>query len=267
MFQQKLISIVKTTAQKDSRINAVMMYGSFTQNSGDVFSDVEFYVFVNDESFKQLDTAEWIFQIHPWQLHFFNEYGTEVVIFDNLVRGEFHFLPEKEVTIIETFKTVGHFPDIDSMCLYDKCGKLRHYLEICANYNVNRYSKENIEFTVNNLINMILYGLNVFKRGEFARSSECLSQAQKYHLQLLRLKENTVDHWVNPTKCLEQEISAQSYQIFSNCCADLNPDNIARAYENLITNTQTLLEQFVSRYAIKDYTALLENIHNYLKEQ
>jgi lincosamide nucleotidyltransferase len=267
LFQLELITAVKNKAQRDSRIDAVMMYGSFTQNCGDAFSDVEFYVFVNDESFKVFNAADWIFQIHPYELHFFNEYGTEVVIFDNLVRGEFHFLPKKEMAIIETFKTVGHFPDIDSMCLCDKDGSLRKYLQICADYEINRYSKESIEFTANNLINMVIYGINVFKRGEFARSVECLSQSQKYYLQLIRLKENCTDHWVNPTKCLEKEISIQSYHKYSDCYANVEPENILRAYENLIANTQSVLRPFVYQYDINDYNTLLNSLNKYLKKQ
>ncbi|BAK93704.1 hypothetical protein TEHAB4_10420 [Tetragenococcus halophilus] len=57
------------------------MYGSFTQDTGDQFSDIEFYVFVADQAFKNLDTKNWIVNAHPIHTHLINEFGTEVVIF------------------------------------------------------------------------------------------------------------------------------------------------------------------------------------------
>lgn len=45
MTQLQMISSVKTIAQVDTNISAVLMYGSFTKNEGDHYSDIEFYIF------------------------------------------------------------------------------------------------------------------------------------------------------------------------------------------------------------------------------
>lgn len=47
-------------------------------------------------------------------------------------------------------------------------------------------------------------GINVLKRGEYARSLELLSQLQKNTLQLIRMAEKNADNWLNMSKNLEK---------------------------------------------------------------
>ena len=51
LVQEKMIQKVKEKSEQDKTIVATMMYGSFTQNSGDIYSDIEFYVFIRDDEF------------------------------------------------------------------------------------------------------------------------------------------------------------------------------------------------------------------------
>ncbi len=44
-------------------ISALLMYGSFVKNEGDVFSDIEFYVFLNPGD--EFDSQDWVNQIAP----------------------------------------------------------------------------------------------------------------------------------------------------------------------------------------------------------
>lgn len=46
MTQLQMINITKSIAQYDENVSAVFMYGSFTKNEGDKYSDIEFYIFV-----------------------------------------------------------------------------------------------------------------------------------------------------------------------------------------------------------------------------
>ena len=81
MTQLQMIDKTKYIAQQDENVSAVFMYGSFTKNEGDKYSDIEFYIFVkNKENFS---AEKWVNQIHPVALYFINEYGTEVAIFEN----------------------------------------------------------------------------------------------------------------------------------------------------------------------------------------
>src|SRR5690554_7804254 len=87
MTQLQMIDKTKSIAQNDKNISAVFMYGSFTKNEGDKYSDIEFYIFLKDK--ENFSAENWVSQIHPLALYFTNEYGSEVAIFENMIRGEF----------------------------------------------------------------------------------------------------------------------------------------------------------------------------------
>ena len=62
MTQLQMIDKTKLFAQQDENISAVFMYGSFTKNEGDKYSDIEFYIFLkNKENFS---AEKWVNQIH-----------------------------------------------------------------------------------------------------------------------------------------------------------------------------------------------------------
>src|SRR5919205_2239592 len=92
LHQWDLIERTRALCQKDSRLVAALMYGSFVKGEGDQFSDIEFWLFVADEHLAQLSIEHWINQIEPTHLIVTNEYGTQVAVFTSLVRGEFHFV-------------------------------------------------------------------------------------------------------------------------------------------------------------------------------
>ena len=49
MTQLQMINKTKSIAQQDENVSAVFMYGSFTKNEGDKYSDIEFYIFVKNK--------------------------------------------------------------------------------------------------------------------------------------------------------------------------------------------------------------------------
>jgi len=49
MTQLQMIAKTKSLALNDKNISAVFMYGSVTKNEGDQYSDIEFYIFLNDK--------------------------------------------------------------------------------------------------------------------------------------------------------------------------------------------------------------------------
>ena len=263
--QQEMIQRVKAAAEKDERIDAVMMYGSFTQGSGDEYSDIEFYIFFDDKSDKALDTKQWIAAIHPIYTHFFNSYGTEVVIFTNLIRGEFHFIHHSEMHIINTFKSTGYFPNIDAMCLYDRQGRLKEALQMLSHYQADRQTPEIAAYLINSLLNELLLGLHVYKRGEYARSLESLHNARKYYLQSLRLLENKTEHWVNPTRNLEKELSAVAYDSYRAATAKLDTEELLGAYRNLLKHAKNTIAALGQRFTVDDFDELIDHIERYIQ--
>jgi lincosamide nucleotidyltransferase B/F len=93
MHQQEImIEKVRELCERDERMVAVLMYGSFALGQGDRFSDIEFYLFFENETLEGfLDEEAWVSQIAPVELYYLNEFGNGTAIFENLVRGEFHF--------------------------------------------------------------------------------------------------------------------------------------------------------------------------------
>lgn len=263
IYQKKMIGQIKEKSERDQTIIATMMYGSFTQNSGDQYSDIEFYIFIKDDEFESFISSEWIADIEPYYLHFKNEFGSEVAIFKNLIRGEFHFLSEKEMGIIDTFKYVGYFPDTDSMLIYDSTGELKTHLDTLKNLGVNRATDETIEDLWNNLLNMLLMGMNTLKRGELARALEVLWYIQRYLLQLIRIHEITTDRWVNPTKNLEQDIEADTYRKYIQCTARLSGEELYGAYHHALKLAKDLLQQLSESHAVNLHEELLVELEHY----
>src|SRR5918998_397454 len=124
MLQQEvMIEKVRELCQRDERVVAVLMYGSFALGQGDRFSDIEFYVFFDDEALEGLTEEAWVSRIAPLDLYYVNEFGNGSAIFENLVRGEFHFEAASNVGLVDAWETAW-FPSLESAVLVDKVGEL-----------------------------------------------------------------------------------------------------------------------------------------------
>lgn len=264
--QKELIARVKKLVELDKNISACMMYGSFTKGEGDQYSDIEFYVFLKDDTVSTFDSAKWLYEVAPYSLLYQNEYGTEVVIFENLIRGEFHFLSEREMNIIPSFKETGFFPDTKSMFIYDETGQLEQYLSGLGGSGPKRLTEENVNFLLNNFSNLWLMGINVLKRGEYARSLELLSQFQKSILQLIRIAEENADNWLNMTKNLEKEISSESYEKFRKTTARLEKSELHEAYKNSLLFIIELYKLLERRYQLTVSNDFFEKLLHYMNE-
>lgn len=264
--QKELIANVKNLTESDERITACMMYGSFTKGEGDQYSDIEFYIFLKDSITSNFDSSNWLFDVAPYLLLYKNEYGTEVVIFDNLIRGEFHFLSEKDMNIIPSFKDSGYIPDTKAMLIYDETGQLENYLSEISGARPNRLTEENANFLLCNFSNLWLMGINVLKRGEYARSLELLSQLQKNTLQLIRMAEKNADNWLNMSKNLEKEISLENYKKFAKTTARLDKVELFEAYKNSLLLVMDLQSHLIEQYNLKVTHDILERLLNYISE-
>lgn len=267
LLQEKLINTIKEKCETDPRISACMMYGSFTKGEGDPYSDVEFYIFLKNTEIEQFEFSEWIRNIAPYDLLFFNEFGSEVVVFSNLIRGEFHFLTESEIEVIKTFKDTGVFPDTESMFIYDITGKLKACLDYLKGEGPERMTNENVNFAFNNFVNAWLMGVNVLKRGEFARSLECLSYVQKYVLQLIRIHETNVERWLNATKNLEADLSEEAYSAYASITSKLDKEELYYAYSNAMQVVEGLVRILADYYQFDIDLKFLKKLHSHLINQ
>ena len=103
MLQQEvMIEKVRELCERDERMVAALMYGSFALGQGDRFSDIEFYLFFADKTLDELEEEAWVGQIAPLELYYVNEFGNDTAIFENLVRGEFHFEAASNVELVDS---------------------------------------------------------------------------------------------------------------------------------------------------------------------
>lgn len=241
MTQLQMIEKTKAIAQRDKNVSAVFMYGSFTKNEGDPYSDIEFYIFLkNKENFS---AEKWVNQIHPVASYFTNEYGSEVAIFENMIRGEFHFLKTDEIEIIKSWEGIVSFSDFDQMNLIDKDGLLTKTLNQIKIKSPNRITDENILWLSQSLLNVLLTTSNLIKRGEFAHAHQSLSNVQKYLLWLIRITTTQTQHWESPTKSLEKDIGPTWYSAYKTATSDLLPENIRSSFKSSLELTEKLFDQ------------------------
>ena len=121
--QEAMIERVRELCRRDGRLAAALMYGSFAQGEGDRYSDVEFYLFFRDEVLDGVDEGAWVARIAPVGLYYANEFGNGVAVFENLVRGEFHFEKASNVGLVAGWRSV-RFSSPESAVLLDRDGEL-----------------------------------------------------------------------------------------------------------------------------------------------
>jgi lincosamide nucleotidyltransferase B/F len=105
LAQEVMIEKVRELCNQDQRVVAALMYGSFALGEGDRFSDIEFYLFFDEEALGDLEEQAWVGQIAPLELYYVNEFGNGTAIFENLVRGEFHFEAASKVGLVDAWES------------------------------------------------------------------------------------------------------------------------------------------------------------------
>lgn len=127
LFQERLIARVREVCRADERLDGALMYGSFASGEADAYSDVEFWLFFKQQRSAEADPWTWCAQIAPVTHLVRNEFGTDVVFFPGLVRGEFHFATTDGIPLVRSWPARSAPPD--RMIVLDRSGTLRPALE------------------------------------------------------------------------------------------------------------------------------------------
>ena len=255
MIQLEMIEKVQLWAQKSDAISSVFMYGSFVKNEGDIYSDIEFYVFLNPEI--EFDRNQWVNSIEQTHTFFINEFGSEVAIFTNLIRGEFHFLPVSEMSILKSWAGLISFEYFEKMLLVDKYGELSAMIDNLSKDSPNRSSVESFTWICNSVINGLLHTRNLLLRGELAHAHQSLFHIHKYILWLIRIEVDSTKHWESPTKKAEDDLPAYWYKKYTHCTASLDKQSLMNAYHHCFMLTREL---FSKLQAPPDMVHLLDEI-------
>jgi lincosamide nucleotidyltransferase len=257
--QEAMIERTRSVCREDERLAAAMMYGSFAQGEGDGFSDIEFILFFRDEELEHLDQKEWVSRISPVGLYFVNEYGNGTAIFENLVRGEFHFdrASDMEKVVGESMRDADWLPSLGDTLILDRTGELTLRLRKIVGPPPERDTRGQIRFVSVCFVNWFLFGANLFARGELARSLDLLRIVRDRLLQMVRVLEGSTLHWFNSSKFLEKEITEASYARYAACTARLDRDELRRAYLSVWKWGRELMSSLEERHGVAPPAALL----------
>lgn len=230
MFQNAMIDIVRSLCREDERITATLMYGSFAKGEGDEFSDIEFYIFLHPDHLPIFNPGAWIRQVAPTELILTNEFGTTVAIFANLIRGEFHFELDTRIDTVSTWGRFGESPRPSAMILKDLSGALADAMNRWQISITRPASPEELDRLVRHFFNMLLFGINVLKRGERARALDILSWLHRYLLWLARADTGSTQHWATPSRFAERDLPHEVLNRLHACAATLAPGSLESAY-------------------------------------
>ncbi len=256
--QERMIERVREWCAQDDRLDAAMMYGSFTCGEGDAYSDIEFLLFFRDEVAPDINQHAWLEQIAPVAHLYVNEHGITAVIFENLVRGEFHFHSVAEMDLAEQWPGLLTFPSLEATLVVDKSGRLTPYLRAVIGPPLRRALPDRLQFSADSLLNWVLFGSNVLARGEEARALEILGIIHRHLLWLARAVEDVTDHWLTPSRLVEHDLSPQAYARFGACTASLDGDALRAAYRAAWVWGEELVAVLHARYGVHLPTALGE---------
>jgi lincosamide nucleotidyltransferase len=262
-----MIERVRALCREDGRVNAAMMYGSFTHGEGDAFSDIEFLLFFDDDAFASIDRRAWLEQIAPVELLFVNEFGITAVIFENLIRGEFHFHSVSEMTVADAWPGVVAFPTLEATLLVDKSGALAPYLQPLIGLPPDRSAPEKVQFAADSFIHWCWFGFNVLWRGEHARALEILGIVHRHTLGMARILEGQTDHWLTPSRSLEHDLSPETYERFRQCTAALDANSLRRAYQNVWKWGGEMMDDLRARHGITVPVQLCQRITGAITRQ
>ena len=261
LLQEVMIEKVRELCQRDERVVAALMYGSFALGQGDYFSDIEFYLFFDDEAWDGLEEEAWVGQVAPLELYYINEFGNGTAIFANLVRGEFHFEPYSNVRLVDAWETAW-FPSLESAVLVDKSGELSRRVSMLVRRPPEMDTPERALFLCRSLMNWTLMGTNLLKRGEYARAEAFLTLVHGHLLRAVRLVEGKSANWLSPTRQLEEDVSAASYQRFRACTAALDAKQLVRAYTSTWEWSKELMSELATRHTFTLPETLLNKLNH-----
>src|SRR5215212_6738980 len=262
--QEDMIERVRELCHQDERVVSALMYGSFAIGEGDRFSDIEFYLFFYDEATEGLREEAWVAQIAPLELYYVNEFGNGTAIFENLVRGEFHFEAASNVGLVDAWESAW-FPTLESAVLVDKNGQLSGRVGRLVRRPPDLDTSERALFLCRSLMNWTLMGANLLQRGEHARAEAFLSLVHGHQLQAMRLVEGKSANWLSPTRRLEEDASATSYEWYRACTAALDAVQLFRAYASTWEWGRELMGELARRHTFALPEALLEKLDRRLR--
>ncbi|MBZ9751903.1 hypothetical protein K7W42_13665 [Deinococcus sp. HMF7604] len=226
---------LRAALQAEGGFSHVAAYGSVPQGQADAHSDLEYWAFLAPGA--AVEAQDWLSTQLDVQHFVVNEFGTPTALLPGLRRVELHVVSAARLPEVEDWTPQHVRPT--QMLVKDEDGRLARHLAVLAGRTVQ--PADDAGLILDQLLNWLAFGLNVLARGERVRAHELLGWVQGGLLRLARLQEKRTDHWPNPSRRAEQELSVASLTRYAGITAGL-PD-LERAYAGAVTWTLDLASE------------------------
>ncbi|CAL9280590.1 nucleotidyltransferase domain-containing protein [Streptomyces sp. SudanB182_2057] len=261
------IARLRQLAHADTRLEGVLLYGSWTVGEADAHSDIEAYLYIQDDRLADFDGPGFLSQLAPLQLSYTNMYGILAVVFDDLMRGEFHLTPAGTgIDEVPAWQGMVHLPRPDDAVLLDRTGRLTEAARQLATFQPPEPVTTAQQLT-NELTNWTLMLAHVLARGEIARAHALLHTViAPQQLQLCRLLRNSTAHWLTPSRALEQDLPDTDRHRYVATTAVARDQDVRTAARNSWRWSRELASEAADRWAIHLPHELHEQISGRMNE-
>ncbi len=230
--QDALDAAYRAAFAADERVRAVLTYGSLPAGLGDVWSDVEYWVFVDDQTLSGPtadpagDPPRWLRAVGDPALLVRNEFGAWVAVHAGLVRAEAHVWPASDVDVVRGWPARG--APVEAMVVLDRDGTLAPAVAALPEHPQVPDTPAAVAQVCGRFANWWVLGHNVAGRGEWERSQDALAHVRRELLWMARLSEAAAEpgtdpgsqpeagkatkRWLTPSRLAERDLSPQLVQ-------------------------------------------------------
>jgi lincosamide nucleotidyltransferase len=246
------IARLRQLAHADTRLEGVLLYGSWTLGEADAHSDIDAYLYVQEEHLAGFDGPAFLEQLAPLQLAYTNMHGILAVVFDDLMRGEFHLSAAGPgIDEVPTWQGMVHLPRPDEAVLLDRTGRLTRAARQLADFRAPEPAATARQLT-DELANWTLMVAHVLARGEVARAHAVLNiVVAPLQLQLCRLLRGSTAHWLTPSRALEQELPATDRDRYVTTTAAARDQDVRTAARNSWRWSRELAAEAEKHWALR----------------
>jgi lincosamide nucleotidyltransferase len=152
-----------------------------------------------------------------------NEFGTHVVFFPGLIRGEFHFAPAADIASVATWP--ARSAPAERMIVVDRDGALRAALDTLP----AEPALPDAVALCGRFANWLVLAHRVAQRGELLRAVDTLAHVQRNLLWMVRLAEDRTRHWLTPSRAAETDLPPDVVAALHRATASADSASIAAA--------------------------------------
>ncbi|MGW2412649.1 nucleotidyltransferase domain-containing protein [Streptomyces tubercidicus] len=246
------VARLRQLAHADIRLEAVLLYGSWTLGEADAHSDIEAYLYIQDDHLADFDGPAFLEQLAPLKLAYTNMYGVLAVIFDDLMRGEFHLTAAAPgIDEVPTWQGMVHLPRPEEAVLLDRTGRLTLAARQLTDFRPPEPATTARQLT-DELANWTLMLAHVLARGEVARAHALLHTViAPQQLQLCRLLRDSTAHWLTPSRALEQDLPTSDRERYLATTAAARDQDVRTAARHSWRWSRDLAAEAADRWAIR----------------